>query len=91
MRVGPEALAGGPGGLLDLRELAPLVVLHVSPGEPVGDLLPVHVDAADVDVRDDPAVAVLVDMLDVDDFALDKVAPGLPCLGAERLAFSGRR
>lgn len=31
MRVGPEALAGGPGGLLDLRELALLVVLRVPP------------------------------------------------------------
>ena len=73
----PEPLAGGLGGLLDLRELALLVVLHVPPGEPLGDQYPVHIDAADTDVRDDPAVAVLVDLLDLDDPALDQIAESL--------------
>ena len=77
MRVGPEVLAGDLGGLIDLRELALLVELHVAPGEPLGDLLPVHVGAADTDVRDDPAVAVLVDLLDLDDPALDQIAESL--------------
>ena len=74
--------------MLDLRELAPLVVLHLPPGEPLGDLLPVHVHA-DVDVRDDPAVAVLVDLLDLDDLALDQLAQGLPGDAAERLGLLG--
>ena len=75
MRVAPEPLAGGLGGLLDLRELALLVVLHVPPGEPLGDQYPVHIDAADTDVRDDPAVAVLVDLLDLDRLALAADGP----------------
>ena len=85
MGVSPEPLAGGPGGLLDLRELAPLVVLDVPPGESLGDQLPVHVDAADMDVRDDTAVAVLVDLLDFDRLTLDQVTQGLPGDVAERL------
>lgn len=75
MRVGPEALTSGPGGLLDLRELALFVVLPVPPGEPLGDQLSVHVHAADTDVRDDPAVAVLVDLLDLDRLALAADGP----------------
>ena len=77
-RICPEALAAGLGGLLDLRELALLVVLDVPPGEPLGHQLSVHVQNADMDVRDDPAVAVLVDLLDFDRVALDQVTQGLP-------------
>ena len=84
MRVGPEALTSGPGGPLDLRELALLVVLDVPPGEPLGDQFSVHVHAADLDVRDDPAVAVLVDLLDFDRLALDQIPEGLPGDVAER-------
>ena len=43
--------------------------------------------AADMDVRDDPAVAVLVDLLDFDRLALDQVTEGLPGDVAERLGF----
>ena len=89
VRVTPDALAGGPGGRLDLRELALLVVLDVPPGEPLGDLLAVNVHAADMDVRDDPAVAVLVDLLDFALLAFDQVADGLPGDVAERLGFLG--
>jgi hypothetical protein len=70
--------------LLDLRELALLVVLHVPPGEALGDLLAVHVHAANMDVRDDPAVAVLVDLLDFDCLALDQIPEGLPGGVAEK-------
>ena len=87
--VGPEALAGCLGRLLDLRELALPVVLDAPPGEPLGDLLPVHVVAAGMDVRDDPAVAVLVDLLDLDDLALDQVTQGLAGDVAERLGLLG--
>ena len=85
MSVGPEPLAGCLGGLLYLSELAPLVVLHVPPGETIGDLLPVDVGACHLDVRDDPAVAVLVDLLDIHNLALDQIPEGLPGDVSERL------
>ncbi len=45
--------------------------------------------AADMDVRDDPAIAVLVDLLDLDRLALDQIPEGLPGDVAERLGFLG--
>ncbi len=49
MRVAPEPLAGGLGGLLNLGKLASHVVLDVVPGEPLGHLLAIHVGAADME------------------------------------------
>ena len=53
VRIGPDALAFGLGGLLDLREIALLAVLNVPPSESLGDQLSVYVDAADMHVHDD--------------------------------------
>ena len=63
--------------------------MDVPPGEPLGDQLPIHVGAADMDVRDDPAVAVLVDLLDLDRLALDQIPEGLAGDVAECLGLLG--
>ena len=42
-----------------------------------------------MDVRDDPAVAILVDLLELDDLALDQIPERLPGDVAERLGFFG--
>jgi hypothetical protein len=39
--------------LIDLRELALLVVLDVPPGDPLGDLLPLQAHPVIITVRDD--------------------------------------
>jgi hypothetical protein len=89
LHISPEPLASLLGSLLGLGELALLVVLHVPPGEPLGDQLPVHMDTADTDVRDDPAVAIFVDPLDLDLLALDQIPEGLAGDVAERLGLLG--
>ena len=64
------------------RSLVPLLILMTfSPCRPV------HMGAADMDVRDDPAVAVFVDLLDVHDLALDQITEGLPGDVPEWLGF----
>ncbi len=70
---------GHPGGLRNVFELAPLVVvLNVATGEPLGDLLAGQVGVPRCDICDDPTVAVIVDLQSGRRPFPESGPPGLP-------------